>query len=218
MAYLEIVSSCIALWIKHLNTDWPKCELRILKNNVFFQQVKGLVAPLPTTWCASPIEILSDFPASIFFFVLVVYIPVFKIILFIIHELFLVLFYVNVFYLLLNTYLLWSRFFSAFCNRIRIRSWWVFPWGIVFLGWWPCGDEKQPAKLLTDAVITWLAQAHQSMMHPLWSTTQREGRPESSWTLEGFILTNNVLHHEWTMLWSHRGHTEWISSCTKAYI
>lgn len=77
---------------------------------------------------------------------------------------------------------------------------WVFPWGIVFLEWWPCGDEKQSAKPLTDAVITWRTQAYWSVMHPRWYRSKR-GKAKILFKHEGCIQTNSALYREWTGPW-----------------
>lgn len=77
---------------------------------------------------------------------------------------------------------------------------WAFPWGIVFLEWRPCGDEKQWAKPLTDAVITWRTQAYRECDAPsVISLKEREGQDPLQ-THQGCKQTNNALNREWTAL------------------
>lgn len=76
----------------------------------------------------------------------------------------------------------------------------AFPRGIVFLEWWPCGDEKQSAKPLTDAVITWRTQAYRECDAPsVIPLIERQGQDPIQ-THEGCKQTNNALNREWTAL------------------
>lgn len=94
----------------------------------------------------------------------------------------------------------WLAFPLAAALREIGTGEWAFPRGIVFLEWRPCGDEKQSAKPLTDAVITWCTQAYRECDAPsVISLKEREGQDPLQ-THEGCKQTNNALNRGWTAL------------------